>query len=390
MNTHYMLQLLDESRIVNLCSELVRFQTINPPGDEGKLALHISNILEAAGLDVCLEWHTASRASLIATLPGRGIVPPLIYCGHLDVMPVTSEEWLYQPFEGEVVEGKVWGRGTADMKGGVAAMLAAIEVLATARHSLKGDLVLALTADEEVDQYGAKVLAIKLRQISPQVLVIAEPSSNNVYLSEKGQLWLRFTTYGKNAHGAMPYLGLNAIDMMLTLLDALKNMRFPHQEHSMLGSFTQNIGTIIGGQSTNLVPEQCVVTIDLRTVPGQNHDSIIQKVQALIEDITKCLPGFRSSVEVISSLPSIETSPAHPIAQKFLDVATMVTGKSLAPMGVPYTTDAAILVPVLNTPFVICGPGNPNLAHQANEYLEVDKLLDAAKIYTLFAIQSLC
>lgn len=380
---------IQEAEVTGLCRDLVRFKSVNPPGNELEIAEYVADVLRDAGLAVEMISHTSTRASVLARLKGSGEVPALLYTGHLDVVPVGTEEWAHDPFGGEVVEGRLWGRGSSDMKGGDAALIAAARVLAGADPPLKGDLILGFTAGEESDQLGATELAARLKSVPIQAVVVAEPSDNEVCVAEKGILWLKLTTHGKTAHGSMPHLGRNAIVMMLTLLNELDRFLVPHEEHPLLGGFTRSINTISGGVKTNVVPDHCEVTIDQRTAPGQDHQAIVCQVEELIADLAKRQPGFRASVEVINDRVPIATSPEEPIVQRFCDVVAEIIGERPMPKGVHYCTDAAVLVPRLKAPLIICGPGDAKLTHQPNEYVEVAKLVEAARIFTLAAVQLL-
>jgi succinyl-diaminopimelate desuccinylase len=384
-----LLNRIQETEVVSLCRDLVRFKSVNPPGDELEIAEYVAGVLREAGLTVEMVPHTPTRASVLARLKGSGEMPALFYTGHLDVVPVGAEEWLHDPFEGEVVEGELWGRGASDMKGGNAAMIVATKVLAAANLPLKGDLILAFTAGEEGEQLGAAEIAARPDLAPVQAVVVAEPSSNDVYVAEKGAFWLQITTHGKTAHGSMPHLGQNAIMMMVALLSELDSLAVPYEEHPLLGGFTRSVNTIAGGVKTNVVPDQCTVTIDQRTVPGQDHGAILRQVEELIADLGQRLPDFRASVEVINDRIPVATSPGEPVVQRFCDVVAEVTGARPVPKGVNYYTDAVVFAPALNAPMIICGPGEAKLAHQPNEYVEVPKMVEAAKIFTLAAVQLL-
>jgi len=384
-----LLSRIQEAEVVSLCCDLVRFKSVNPPGDELEIAEYVASVLREAGLTVEIVHHTPTRASVLARLEGSGEMPALLYTGHLDVVPVGAEEWLHNPFRGEVAEGKLWGRGSSDMKGGNAAMITAAKVLAAANLPLKGDLILAFTAGEEGEQLGATELAARPDLAPVQAVVVAEPSHNDVYVAEKGALWLKVTTHGKTAHGSMPHLGRNAITMMVALLSELDSLVVPYEEHPLLGGFTRSVNTIVGGVKTNVVPDRCEVTIDQRTVPGQDHGAIVNQVRALIADLAQKIPGFRASVEVINDRLPVATSPEEPVVQCFCEAVAEVVGERPVPKGVNYYTDAAVFAPALNAPMVICGPGDPKLAHQPNEYVEVTKLVEAAKIFTLAAARIL-
>lgn len=380
---------VDQARVVDMCQQLVRFRSVNPPGDELEIATYIADILDGEGFEVDLPRHSPTRASLIARLKGTGELPALLYCGHLDVMPIGSEDWQHGTFDGELADGSLWGRGSSDMKSGLAAMIEAARVLQYSRDRLRGDLLLLFTADEEVGGLGAAELATRDDLVPAQALVICEPTYNEVIVAEKGQLWLEITTHGKAAHGSMPQLGNNAIMMMVALLSGLEQLGMPTQEHPLLGKATRNVGTIQGGLRTNVVPERCVATVDQRSLPGQDHQAAVEQVEQVLEQLRRRQPGFQATVKVVSDLAPVETPPDDPIVQQFCDVVGEIIGTRPMPRGVPYTTDAPFLVPVLNAPMIICGPGDPGLAHQPDEHVEVRRLVDSAKILTLVAARLL-
>jgi succinyl-diaminopimelate desuccinylase len=222
-----------------------------------------------------------------------------------------------------------------------------------------------------------------------QAVVIPEPSYNDIFVAEKGAFWIEITTQGKTAHGSMPEMGRNAVMMMVTLINELGKMSFPYKEHPLLGGFSQSINTIAGGVKTNVVPDYCAVTVDMRTVPGQDHRAILRQVEDLIADLSRRLPDFKALVKVTNDRAPVETSPEEPAVQSFADVVAEVAGERPVPKGVRYYTDAVAFVPVLRAPMIICGPGDAKLAHQPNEYVEVSKLVQAAKIYTLAAAKLL-
>jgi succinyl-diaminopimelate desuccinylase len=275
------------------------------------------------------------------------------------------------------------------MKGGLAAMVSAARALVLARVPLKGDLVLLLTADEEVDQSGARTLAGRSDLGPAQALVIAEPSYNSVYVAEKGQFWIRISTFGKAAHGSMPHLGQNAIMMMVALLEELERLQVPYREHPLLGAFSRSVGTIQGGIATDIVPERCTVTVDQRTVPGQDHAAVLGQVRSCVAQLSERIPGFQAQVEVTADLPPVETSADDPAVKAFCSVVEDVTGSASMPAGVSYTTDAALLAPALGSPMILCGPGNPELAHQPDKHVEVRKLVEATQIFALAAARLL-
>lgn len=389
MEIKSLLQSIQETEIVKLCQELVRIKSVNPPGDELPIAEFVASALKKAGLEVELVNHSPTRASVLARLKSSRKIPGLLFNGHLDTVPIGNEKWIHEPFHAEIAENKIWGRGTADMKGGLAALIVAAKTMAEARLPLRGDLILAATASEEVDSIGATTLAARPDLGPVQAVMIPEPSYNDVFVAEKGALWLELTTQGKTAHGSMPELGRNAVMMMVTLITEFQKLVFPYQEHPMLGGFSQSVNTIAGGVKTNVVPDHCAVTVDMRTVPSQDHRAIVRQIENLIADLNRKIPDFKASARVTNDRIPVETSPEEPVVQAFLDIVSEVTGERPVPKGVRYYTDAVAFVPVLKTPMIICGPGDAKLAHQPNEHVEISKLVQSVKIFTLAAAKFL-
>lgn len=380
-----------EAEVANICSALIRFKSINPPGNERGAAEYVGHILSKAGFAVQLVPQTAERASLVARLKGTGEVPALLYSGHLDVAPLGTETWKHDPFSGEISNGRVWGRGASDMKGGNAAIMVAAKILASAGHRLRGDLILCFSAGEESGFTGARDIMSQCELGPVQALFMAEPTDNRVIIAEKGMLWLEITTHGKAIHIAYIEQGRNAVVMMLDVLSHLDELDYPYEEHPLLGHFVWSINTVHGGSKINTIPDQCVATVDMRTVPGQDHTAIVAQVEELLTRLShdRSLPGFRATLQLLLDAPPLETPADDPALQRFCEVVTEVTGRRPVPQGVGAGTDAVVFVPRLKVPFVQCGPGNPNLVHHTDECVEISKLVEATKIYLLTAVRFL-
>ncbi len=389
MNEKELVGLVKEDEVVKIGQDLVRTQSVNPPGNELAAAEYVVEILKKSGVEAELVKHSDSRASALARLKGRGKAPALFYNGHLDTVPVGTEKWIHEPFGGEVAEGKIWGRGAADMKSGLAAMITAMKVLAQARLPLRGDLILAATAGEEIDSLGATAIAKMLSQEPIQALFIAEPTYNEIYIAEKGVFWVQIDTFGKTAHGSMPEKGRNAVLMMVKIINEFEKVDFPYKPHPILGGFSRSINSILGGIKTNVVPDHCVATIDMRTVPGQDHSAISRRIENMIKDLSRTIPDFRATVKVVNDHASVETSPSDPIVQKFSALVTEMTGQKGGLKGANFFSDAVGFLPVLKLPLILFGPGEPGQAHQPNEHVEVARLVDAARIFAVAAARLL-
>lgn len=299
MNIDNVLKEINKSQVVTLLQEMIRIDTVNPPGNEKELAEYLKIKLESFNIESDTIDLGNNRSNVIGRIKGSGKKKALLFNGHLDTVPPGDIEWKYDPFSGEIADGKIYGRGSADMKGGLAAMIMSAGAVKKANVSLKGDLIIAGTAGEEVDSIGAyHFLESKgLRNIG--AIVIGEPTSCKIKTAEKGAFWIEITTYGKTSHGAFPEKGVNAIVHMNLLLNELLKYKFNYEENQLLGAPTLNISTISGGVKTNVVPDKCTITIDIRTVPSVVHANIIKDFENIIEKLRKEINGFNADMKIL-------------------------------------------------------------------------------------------
>jgi succinyl-diaminopimelate desuccinylase len=380
---------INRDAAVRLLTDCVRLQTVNPPGNEKLAADWLATQLGDMGLNPIVQDIGDNRANVTAVLPGSGEKPALVFNGHLDVVPVGETPWMYDPFAGVHVDGRLYGRGTSDMKSGLVAMMLAVEALRRADVHLKGDLILSGVADEESTALGAKawVEAGGLRGVG--AIVIGEPTDLEVYIAEKGACWLEITTYGKTAHGSMPELGVNAVMHMTAALNALTRLSLPYQPHPLFDKPTMNVGTIVGGNKTNVVPDRCTVTIDMRTLPGMRHEDVIQDIRRTLDGLREAIPHFSYEMRVIAERAPVASSPEAPIVETLLTILEGL-GRRQTPKATPgYATDASVFQPASGAPFLIFGPGIPQLAHQPNEYVEIATFLQAIEVYCELATRYL-
>ncbi|MBY0149161.1 M20 family metallopeptidase [Neobacillus niacini] len=380
---------IDEKEAVQFLQSLIQINSVNPPGNEKKVAEAIQTYLKSTNLQVEVDDLGNNRANLFATYHSGGRNGKyLVYSGHLDTVPPGKVKWEHDPYSGEVVDNKVFGRGATDMKGGVAAMLLALKYLDEAGVKLNGKLQFVGTAGEEVDGFGAKKVVEKEQIDKATALVISEPSENQLFHAHKGCLWLEITIYGKTAHGSMPDKGINAILMMNELINQLQTYQFEYTPHAVLGHPTLNIGTIEGGVKTNVVPDQCRMTVDIRTVPGQSNEQIIKDLENMIRSIT-AKSKANHEIKVLNNMASVGTSESDDFIKLAIETGKKHLNLELKPSGVNYYTDASVYCPHLQVPAFILGPGIPTLAHQPNEYVEIDKFIESIRYYMALAIEYL-
>ncbi|BEQ13948.1 peptidase M20 [Desulfoferula mesophila] len=363
---------------VKIATDLICLDTINPPGGEEAAARYLGDLLAQRGLATEYYQLEPHRSGLVATLAGTGGRPALVFTGHLDTVPLGNAAWSFGPHCGEVKDGRLLGRGASDMKSGVAAMAAAAAALAE-EWAGEADLVFVFTAAEETGCQGAEQMAAggKL-PAQAGALLVAEPTNNVPFLGHKGALWLEATARGKSAHGSMPDMGDNAIYKAARAAAGLEQLFAEAPAHTQLGKPTVNVGTFHGGSKINMVPDQAVFQVDLRTVPGVEHDELFARVAGQL--------GPDIALERLIDLPGFLTPAEEPWAARVLALLEREQGRPPQPGYVNYFTDASVLRPALgNPPTVILGPGLPGQAHQTNEFCETAKIVEAAGLYLALA-----
>jgi succinyl-diaminopimelate desuccinylase len=364
---------------VELSRELIAFNTINPPGNELACIRHLERLLAGAGLETSLQRFAPDRANLIARIGGADDKPPLCFTGHVDTVPLGNAPWSVDPFAGEIIDGKMYGRGTTDMKCGVAAFVAAVGNMAEQLRGTSG-VVLVITAGEEIGCEGAFHLARAGILGRAGAIVVAEPTSNAALVGHKGALWLRLTLKGVTAHGSMPHLGVNAAFKAARAITKLEAFDFNVAPHPHLGSPSLNVGTVHAGLNVNSVPDLAEIGIDIRSIPGLDHSRIQEHLKAeLGEDV---------ALEPIVDVGAVWTDPASPWIKDVYGIVRAITGEQAGaePRTAPYFTDASALTPAFgNPPTIILGPGEAAKAHQTDEYCDVQRIREAADIYSKIA-----
>ncbi len=358
---------------VTLTQKLLAFDTINPPGHEADCAGYLGDLLREAGFRVAYHEFGEGRTSLVARLGGED--KPLCFTGHIDTVPLGSQRWSRDPFAGEIHDDKLYGRGSSDMKSGVAAFVVAAIESAAERNDDSG-VVLVITAGEETGCEGAQHLTETDDALgSAGAVVVGEPTSNYPLIGHKGVLWLHAHTRGVTAHGSMPEQGVNAIYKAARVVSRLEQLKLEAQPHPVLGSPTLNVGTISGGLNINSVPDGTRIGIDIRTIPGMDHGE-------LRDSIGRYLAPDLDELETFVDLEGIWTDPEHPWTRSVFDIVADITGDRPTPNSATYFTDASVLTTHFRAPAIVLGPGEARMAHQTDEYCHVTRIRQAAELYS--------
>jgi len=356
--------------LVELTQKLIRIPSGNPPGEEERIARFAADWLGAAGVESQLVPLEPGRSSLVARV--RGERPgSVVLCGHFDTVPTESDAWSVPPLEGQVVDERLWGLGAADMKGGVAVLMHVVAHLARSQVPPRYDVVLALTADEEVGYRGAATVAETGLIDDAKLLLIAEPSSGHVYTGQKGELWIEIVVHGHEAHGSTPGFGTNAILPAARLCARIEEEIAALPEIAGRGRTTLNVGRFDGGRRVNIVPDHAVAHFDVRITRPEDRDAVLARVDRIGEEEASRV-GARFERRVLSDhAPIAGTSD---MTDRLVQAIVKVSGKRPAIGISPFSTDAVSIVPRLDLPVLIYGPGEIARAHRQDESIALEEL----------------
>ncbi|HLS07520.1 ArgE/DapE family deacylase [Lentibacillus sp.] len=374
---------MDQEQAKSLLKDIIKINSVNPPGNETEVANKLKALFDEYGIETELVEYDENRANLIAYLRGETDGPVLGLTGHMDVVPPGENEWEHDPFGAEEKNGKIYGRGACDMKSGLVACAMAMVSLKEEGLPLSGEINLLATIGEETGAVGSRQLTEKGYADQLDALIIAEPTKNKIKISHKGALWPQIITYGKTAHGSMPDSGINAVAHMNEIIHQIlgESFELTYEKDELLGAPTYSVDVIKGGSNTNVVPDQCFANIDIRTVPSQDHQQIIEQIEQIIENTKKKYPDLKADIHRLNDQSPVKTSSEDPFVQLVQDVVKASDG-SAELGGVTAYTDGSQFIHANNKfPIVVLGPGETSTAHQPDEYVEVDKYLDSINLY---------
>ncbi|WP_243300071.1 M20 family metallopeptidase [Bacillus litorisediminis] len=388
----------DREEVISLTQKLVRIPSVYRPGVEGgneeKVALFVADYLRSLGIEVHIEEVVPGRPNVIGVVDSGKPGKTLLFEGHTDVVTEGDRKaWSYDPFGAEIVDGLMYGRGTNDTKGNLACMITAVHSILQDQEEWSGKIILCIPCDEEGMMLGIKHFIKQGWADKVDGAIICEPEENQVCISQKGAMRVIVRTYGKMAHGAMPLSGINPNTRMAKIICALDELEQREKErlgkHPMLGwpSITPTIvqAPVQGDAQINVIPEQCMITLDIRTVPGQDHDTLKQQFQEILDDLSSKDSEFRAEFEVIEERPWTETDKEDPVVRAIAQAVKDVTGKDPVYNGVPGATDGTFLH-MAGVPIVTTGAGDREVPHQIDEYVDIEELAETTEIYRTAAL----
>jgi len=365
----------NRSTMKELLKKLIQAETT---AEKGELAAAevISTEFRRSGIDSRVDSWDQTKANIAAHVKSAGRRAGLLFACHLDVVGPGEATWKHPAFTAVESDGKIYGRGSVDMKGGTAAAVTAIRQIVDSGIKLQGDIIFAAVAGEETDSAGARRF-VDDKGWLPELagVVIPEPTDFEIVTAHRGMLWLEVATKGKAAHSSAPQLGVNAIGSMRLILNELENYEIKTEPHKLLGTCSMSINTIAGGKTMNVVPDKCSIGIDIRTLPGQDHQAIIADLEKICGKLRAENKQFEAAVSVIRQMQSMETDSDCNFVKEFCSVIR--TDKTKA---VGFTTDGPYFAS-LGSPVVIFGPGKPHLCHKPDEYIDVADLEKGVEHY---------
>ena len=384
---------IDADEVVALLQALIQAKSDYPPGDCREAIQIVLNKLQEVDLSGEIFSRSELQPNLVVSIPSQNAKPCLLYHAHIDTVPTgETERWEFDPFKGEIHNGRIFGRGAGDDKSSVAAQIMALITLARAGIDLDGQLQVAIVADEESGGLNGTHWMHQEGILQPDALVVGEQTNNQIAVAERVACGIDLTVFGKSAHGAMPWEGENAVLKAAGALTWLRENYFPKladRKHPYLPPPTLNIGKITGGIQWSIVPERCKIEMDRRLLPGETREMAMDELREALDTYAQQVESLNyklfSTGEVAANINTPADDPFVILSNQTL---TAVTGAETPLFGYPQTSDGRWFAKD-GIPIIIFGPSDPAVAHSTDEYVEIDQLFEATKFLTLLAARYL-
>lgn len=372
---------IDEKELLKVLQDLVRIESVNPElssngNGEYVIAKHIGNYLTEMGLEVNYQAIDHNRVNVIGILKGSGGGRTIILNGHTDTVSISGMD--IEPLNPVFQDGKVYGRGSLDMKSGLAAMIIAVKSLVDSGLKPRGDVVLAFVADEEYGSLGTEAL---VKDYSGDAAIICEPTNLQICIAHKGFAWTKVEIFGKAAHGSRPDEGIDAIVKAGKFLVEIENMgknTLTQKKHHLLGSPSIHASLVKGGTELSTYPDYCKIELERRTIPGESVEIVKDEIKALIDKISSEDEKFKAKFDVYFYRPHLEVSKDQLIVNSLAKAYYNAINQAPEFIGVGGWMDSAILAEA-GIPTVIFGPSGEGL-HAAIEYVDFDSVIASTRI----------
>lgn len=377
---------ISEENALAILQQLVRIRTHQPEGDESDLLDYIFTLFPFESLWTHVIDHGGNRASLVSLFPGKDKTRTIALIGQMDTHGLTNtEKWDSPPYRATFRNGYVYGRGTSNMKGGVASIILALRNLLRKERTLPVNVLLCLTADGELEGTGAKAILRGGFLQGATELVFVEPTDGKIAIAQKGAIWLKITSKGKTCHTCFPENGVDALECLLLLCRRIRCSVSLHAvPHPLLGR-PLCIPTKLEGEggAPNFIAERGEAVLDIRLLPYQDNQEILDQVEALARRMTLRKPGLAISTEVLVNRRSSTMPEDAPLVRRFQDNLRSL-GMDASLVGFHSFSDVSRIVPYSGFPFVIFGPGEDIVETSVNEKVRLASVVDVAKALTRY------
>lgn len=369
--------LIDKDELVEIFSKAVAIPSTNPKGNEKPMCEYVENLLKQNDIEYFTVPVENDRYDIIAKIHGHSSEDSIVFTGHMDVVPVSDDEmnrWNTHPFSPTIKDGKLFGRGSADMKSGLISAIYSMILLK--RHNIKPsrDVILAATIDEENYMKGSKALQNNPIFENAKYLIVCEPTDMKICNEQKGRTWADVCVHGMTAHGSQKGVGENAIYLAIKLIEKIKNTEFEEYPDTFWRTLAINAGV-----EPQVVPDRCTFTVDARLQVGHDPSNIWEKLEDMIKQIKKENPHFDATYDIADMRTSWHTSKEDKLIQS---VENSLKKLDILPIFETFSgsTDASMLIKNSLIP-VIIGPGDLSVVHRENEYVELSQLYDSCRLY---------
>ncbi len=403
----HILNHINDDELIRWVQELTRIPSVWRPHlgahglGEAEAAAWVEERCHEIGLETRVEYPHPARPNVLALYasPIRGS-KTLMFEGHTDVVTEgDASQWTDPPFSATIRHGRIYGRGANDMKAGLVCALIATKAIAQSGVKLNGNILLGALCDEEGQMIGVKHFVEQGGADRVSAAIICEPEENHLCIRQKGVMWVRAVIHGVMAHGAMPLTGVNTAYPMgrfLGLVHSLEERVIAlHGRDSLLGqpSITPTILMSpprgMGEPQNNVMPAATEVILDFRLIPGQSPDALAQQVEKMLAGSVASDPRLHYEMKVLEVRHPTQTDESEPIVQALASAYTDLTGNAPIYGGVPGSTDGTILHARKHIPIVTCGPGDIHIPHHVDEWVSIDEIKTAARMYVLAALRFL-